>query len=175
MAPPRRLRDSDGRLTCGGGGLVASGWCLPAAPFPSSNFMLFGRVMASTREAGGTVAKSLVGRCSRASAPWHALAGNRRRARGVRTLMRENQRRNGRKVSKGKADLWPRSASFLREPTRSGERARSLRRFSRMSRALDGWMFAHAPASPAQGLRRHEPRYIFLISAGRGHERRGLV
>ena len=31
--------------------------------------------------------------------------------------------------------------------------------FSRI-RALDGWMLARAPASPAQGLRYHEPRYF---------------
>ena len=36
--------------------------------------------------------------------------------------------------------------------------------FSRMHRALDGWMLARAPASPAQGLHHHEPRYFnFLI------------
>ena len=33
--------------------------------------------------------------------------------------------------------------------------------FSRMNRALDGWMLARAPASPAQGLRHHGPRYYF--------------
>ena len=32
--------------------------------------------------------------------------------------------------------------------------------FSRMLRALDGWMLAHAPASPAQGLLHHGPRYF---------------
>ena len=31
--------------------------------------------------------------------------------------------------------------------------------FSRMYRALDGWMLARAPASPAQGLHHHGPRY----------------
>ena len=37
--------------------------------------------------------------------------------------------------------------------------------FSRMHRALDGWMLARAPASPAQGLHHHGPRYLnFLIS-----------
>ena len=38
--------------------------------------------------------------------------------------------------------------------------------FSRMCRALHGWMLARAPASPAQGLHHHGPRYIpiFLIS-----------
>ena len=31
---------------------------------------------------------------------------------------------------------------------------------SRMHRALNGWMLARAPASPAQGLHHHGPRYI---------------
>ena len=36
--------------------------------------------------------------------------------------------------------------------------------FSRMHRALDGWMLARAPASTAQGLHHHGPRYFnFLI------------
>ena len=30
--------------------------------------------------------------------------------------------------------------------------------FSRMHRALDGWMLARAPALPAQGLHHHGPR-----------------
>ena len=34
--------------------------------------------------------------------------------------------------------------------------------FSGMHRALDGWMLAHAPASPAQGLHHHEPRYFIF-------------
>ena len=32
--------------------------------------------------------------------------------------------------------------------------------FSRMHRSLDGWMLARAPASPAQGLHHHGPRYF---------------
>ena len=32
--------------------------------------------------------------------------------------------------------------------------------FSRMHRALDGWMLARAPASPAQGLHHYGPRYF---------------
>ena len=32
--------------------------------------------------------------------------------------------------------------------------------FSRMHGALDGWMLAHAPASPAHGLHHHGPRYF---------------
>ena len=36
--------------------------------------------------------------------------------------------------------------------------------FSRMHRALDGWMLARAPASPAQGLHHHGPRFFFFFS-----------
>ena len=32
--------------------------------------------------------------------------------------------------------------------------------FSRMHRALNGWMLARAPASPAQGLHHNGPRYF---------------
>ena len=32
--------------------------------------------------------------------------------------------------------------------------------FSRMHRALDGWMLTRSPASPAQGLHHHGPRYF---------------
>ena len=32
--------------------------------------------------------------------------------------------------------------------------------FSRMHRALNDWMLARAPASPAQGLHHHGPRYF---------------
>ena len=32
--------------------------------------------------------------------------------------------------------------------------------FSRMHRALDGWVLARAPASPAQGLHHHGPLYF---------------
>ena len=42
----------------------------------------------------------------------------------------------------------------------SGEWARFVGRFSGTHRALDGWMLARAPASPAQGLHRHELRYF---------------
>ena len=34
--------------------------------------------------------------------------------------------------------------------------------FSRMHMALDGWMLARAPASPAQGLHHHGPRYLIF-------------
>ena len=34
--------------------------------------------------------------------------------------------------------------------------------FPRMHRALDGWMLARAPASPAQGLHHHGARYCIF-------------
>ena len=44
---------------------------------------------------------------------------------------------------------------------RKERRTGKIRRaFSRMHRALDGWMLARAPASPAQGLHHHGPRYF---------------
>ena len=35
--------------------------------------------------------------------------------------------------------------------------------FSRMHRALDGWMLARAPASPAQGLHHHDLGISFFL------------
>ena len=35
--------------------------------------------------------------------------------------------------------------------------------FSRMHRALDGWMLARAPASPAQGPHHHGLRYFIFF------------
>ena len=48
--------------------------------------------------------------------------------------------------------------------------------FSRMNRALDAWMLARAPASPAQGLHHHGPRsFIFSYSCTMcGPEKLGL-
>ena len=49
--------------------------------------------------------------------------------------------------------------------------------FSRMHRALDGWMLARAPALPAQGLHHHGPRYFIFsyFCTMRGLENLGLV
>ena len=49
--------------------------------------------------------------------------------------------------------------------------------FSRMHRALDGWMLARAPASPAQGLHHHGPRYFIFsyLCTMRGLEKLELV
>ena len=48
------------------------------------------------------------------------------------------------------------------EDHRSGEWAR-FKGFSRIHRALDGWMLARAPASRAQGLHHHGPRYFNVL------------
>ena len=49
--------------------------------------------------------------------------------------------------------------------------------FSRMYRALDGWMPVRAPASPVQGLHHHEPRYFNIpyFCTMCGLEKLGLV
>ena len=49
--------------------------------------------------------------------------------------------------------------------------------FSRMHKALDGWMLACAPASPAQGLHHHGPPYFNLsyFCTMCGLEKLGLV
>ena len=49
--------------------------------------------------------------------------------------------------------------------------------FSRMHRALEGWMLARAPASPAQGLHHHGPRYFIFsyFCTICGLEKLGLV
>ena len=46
-----------------------------------------------------------------------------------------------------------------------------------MHRALDGWMLARAPASPAQGLPYHRPQYFNFpyFRTMCGHEKLGLV
>ena len=57
---------------------------------------------------------------------------------------------------------------------RTGKRREA---FSRMRRALDGWMLAHAPASPARRLDRHGPRYFIFpyFYTMCGLEKLGLV
>ena len=49
--------------------------------------------------------------------------------------------------------------------------------FSRMDRALDGWMLARAPASAAQGLHHRGPRYFHFsyFCTMCGLEKLGLV
>ena len=50
--------------------------------------------------------------------------------------------------------------------------------FSRMHRALDGWMLVHAPASSGHDLHHHGPRYFsfsYLFCTMCGLEKLGLV
>ena len=49
--------------------------------------------------------------------------------------------------------------------------------FSRMHRALGGWILARAPGSPAQGLHHHGPRYFIFsyFCTMCGLEKLGLV
>ena len=72
---------------------------------------------------------------------------------------RESKARTGRCL---REKLMSDDGIFLRRrATRNGERARFVGIFSRMHRALDGWiLLARSPASPAQGLHHHEPRYF---------------
>ena len=128
-----------------------------------------------TQEAGGTVAESLVGRyttCKHTVATLYRTSKRQvRRARratwsstsqGSAEPLCARIKGANRGISEGKTDLWPWSV-FLREQTRSGKRANFVGRFSGMHRALDSWMLACTPASPAQDLHRDGPRcYIFL-------------
>ena len=46
------------------------------------------------------------------------------------------------------------------ESRKEGRAGKVREVFSRMHRALDGWMLVRAPASPAQGLHHHGPPYF---------------
>ncbi|CAM9605278.1 unnamed protein product, partial [Ascophyllum nodosum] len=81
-----------------------------------------------------------------------------------------------REVSQGRADVSPRHFFFLRGP-QGAANGQHLWGFSGMHRGLDGWMLARAPASPAQGIHHHGPRYSkFLVLYNVcGLEKLGLV
>ena len=59
-------------------------------------------------------------------------------------------------------------------PARANKERR-LGTFLRMHRALGSWMLACAPASPAQGLHHHGPRYYDYFFMTSGLEKLGLV
>ena len=114
-----------------------------------------------TREAGSTVAESLVVLCQVGT---HQI---RRRRRAARSLTSQGRANPCARESKA------RTGRFLREklisdhviflPTRatwSGERARFVGLFQGCTGLCDGWMLARAPASTAQGLHHHGPRYF---------------
>ena len=112
-----------------------------------------------TREAGSTVAESLVVLYRVGT---HQI---RRRRRAARSLMSQGRaeplctriKGANREVSKGK--LISDHGQFSSYEGHMERRTGKIRgAFSRMHRALDGWMLARAPASPAQGLHHHGPR-----------------
>ena len=82
---------------------------------------------------------------------------NRRRARGgLNPCARESKARTGRFL-RGK--LMSDHGSFSSYEGHKKRRMGKIRgAFSRMHRALEGWMLARAPASPAQGFHHHGPR-----------------
>ena len=121
-----------------------------------------------TREAEGTFVESLV---ALHRVGTHHVRG-RRKARSS-TSQRSAEplctriKSANRAVSERKVDLLT-TACFL--PTKANKKQRTGKIcaafFRSMHMALDGWMVAHAPASPAQGLHHHGPPYFnFLISA----------
>ena len=128
------------------------------APLPRFNLVPFGRVAART------VVESLVVIYRVGT---HQIRRMRRAARSSTSQRRVEPlcariTSLNREVSEGKADVWPRSYFFLPTwATRSGERGRFLGVFARMHRALDGWMLARVPASPARGLHHHAWTSVF--------------
>ena len=146
----------------------------------ASSESLFGALREGdgTREAGSTVAESLV------VLYWVGTHQIRRRRRAARSS-----------TSQGRAEpLCTRIAGLNRESMREklmsdhghfssyeGHKERRTckirRAFSRIHRVLDGWMLARAPASPAQGLHHHGPRYLnfYYFCTMCGLEKLGLV
>ena len=155
MQPTGCPRDSAGRLRRGGG-MVGRGWCSPGARlFRAPTWCPSGG--GGTREAGGIVAESLVALYRVGT---HQIRRGRRAARsstsqGSAEPLCARIKGVTWKVSEGKADL--------QGPTRIGEWARFVGRFSGMHRALGGWILPRAPASPAQGLHHRRPRYFNLL------------
>ena len=175
MQPTGCLRDSADRLRRGGGmGLrtVFPGARLFRAPIwcPSGG--------GATREAGSTVAESLVALYRVCT---HLIRQGRKAARSptsqgnAEPLCTRIKGANW-EGSEGKDDLI--TVCFL--PTRADKERRTGKirgAFSGMHRALGGWMLARAPVSSAQGLRHHGPRYFnfsyFCIMCG--FEKLGLI
>ena len=132
-----------------------------------------------TREAGSTVAESLV--------VLYRMGTNqiRRRWREARSLTSQGRaeplcaRITGlnREVSEGKAAVSDHGRFSCYEGHKKRRTGKIRGAFSRTHRALDGWMLARAPASPAQGLYHHGPRYFNFSNFCTmcGFEKRELV
>ena len=149
-------------------------------PLPSSNLMSFGRVAACERQG------ALSRRAWQFSIEWvrtrFGEGGgqlDRRRARGVlNPCARESKARTRRFLREKLMSDHCHFSSYEGHKERRTGKIRGA--FSRMQRALGGWMLARAPASPAQGLHHHGPRYFnfpyFLpVCTMCGLEKLGLV
>ena len=84
---------------------------------------------------------------------------DRRRAReGLNPCARESKARTGRFLREKLMSDHGHFSSYEGHKERRTGKIRGA--FSKMHRALDGWMLARAPASPAQGLHHHGPRHL---------------
>ena len=114
-----------------------------------------------TREAGSTVAESLV---LLYRVGTRQIRQRRREARSSTSQGRAEPlcaRITGlnREVSEGKLmSDHGLISSYEGHKVRRTDKVRGA--FSRMHRVLEGWMLVRAPASPAQGLHHHGPRYF---------------
>ena len=128
-------------------------------PLPSSNLVHFGRC-GGTREARSTVTESLV-ELYRVST--HPIRQMRRAARSstsqgsAEPLCARIKARTGRFL-RGKLISDPGLFSSYESLQGAANGQDSWGFFRDIHRALDGWMLARAPASPAQGLHHHGPR-----------------
>ena len=117
-----------------------------------------------TREAGSTVAESLVV-LYRVST--HQIRQKWRAARSSTSQGRTEPlyaRITGlnREISEGKA-MSDHGHFSSYEGCKEQRTCKIRGAFSGMYRTLDGWMPARAPVSPAQGLHHHGPRYLFFL------------
>ena len=120
------------------------------------------RESGGTREARRTVTESLVVLYRVGT---HEIWRRRRGARSSTSQWRAEPlcaRIKGvkRGVFEGKSDVCDHGhfSSYEGHKEQRTDKARGA--FSRMHRALDGWMLARAPAPPARGLHHHGPRYF---------------
>ena len=133
----------------------------------ASSELYFGalREGGGTREIGSTVAESLVVLYRVGT---HQIRRRRRAARSSTSQGRAEPlcariKGANRDVSNLRGKLMSDHGHFSFYESHKERRTGKIRgALSRMHRALDGWMLAHAPASPTQGLHLHHhgPRYF---------------
>ena len=140
--------------------MVGRGWCFQVC---TCSELQFGglREDGGTREAGSTVAESLVVLYQVGT---HQIRRRRRAARsltsqGLAEPLCARIESANRKVSEGKL-ISDHGHFFFYEGHMERRTGKIHGTFSRMHRALGGWMLARAPASPTRGLHHHGPRYF---------------